>query len=40
VAVGTPAITTRSLREEHMPAIAACLDEAVVAAIKDDEPGH
>ena len=36
--LGTPAITTRGLREEHMPAIAAWIDEAVTAALKDDEP--
>jgi glycine hydroxymethyltransferase len=36
--IGTPAITTRGLREEHMPAIAAWMDEAIVAAVKDDEP--
>jgi glycine hydroxymethyltransferase len=35
--LGTPAITTRGLREEHMPAIAAWIDEAVAAAQKDDE---
>jgi glycine hydroxymethyltransferase len=35
--LGTPAITTRGLREEHMPAIAAWIDEAVAAALKDDE---
>jgi glycine hydroxymethyltransferase len=35
--LGTPAITTRGLREEHMPAIAAWIDEAVAAASKDDE---
>jgi glycine hydroxymethyltransferase len=35
--IGTPAITTRGLREEHMPAIAAWMDEAIGAAVKDDE---
>jgi glycine hydroxymethyltransferase len=35
--IGTPAITTRGLREEHMPAIAAWMDDAISAAIKDDE---
>jgi glycine hydroxymethyltransferase len=35
--LGTPAITTRGLREEHMPAVAAWIDEAVAAALKDDE---
>ena len=38
IRLGTPAITTRGLREEHMPQIAAWIDEAVSAAIKDDEP--
>ena len=35
--LGTPAITTRGLREEHMPQVAAWMDEAVTAAAKDDE---
>ena len=35
--LGTPAITTRGLTEEHMPQIAAWMDEAVTAAVKDDE---
>src|SRR5580692_10017837 len=35
--IGTPAITTRGLREEHMAAIAAWMDEAITAATKDDE---
>jgi glycine hydroxymethyltransferase len=35
--IGTPAITTRGLREEHMPAIAAWMDDAISAAVKDDE---
>jgi glycine hydroxymethyltransferase len=35
--IGTPAITTRGLREEHMPAIAAWMDEAISASVKDDE---
>jgi glycine hydroxymethyltransferase len=38
VRIGTPAITTRGLREEHMPQLAAWIDEAVSAAVKDDEP--
>ena len=35
--IGTPAITTRGLREEHMAPLAAWMDEAVIAATKDDE---
>ncbi len=35
--IGTPAITTRGLREEHMTQIAAWMDEAVTAAVKEDE---
>jgi glycine hydroxymethyltransferase len=38
VRLGTPAITTRGLREEHMPKVAAWMDEAITAAVKDDEP--
>ena len=37
VRLGTPAITTRGLLEEHMPQIAAWMDEAIIAATKDDE---
>jgi glycine hydroxymethyltransferase len=37
IRLGTPAITTRGLREEHMPQIAAWIDDAVTAALKDDE---
>jgi glycine hydroxymethyltransferase len=35
--IGTPAITTRGLREEHMAALAAWMDEAITAATKSDE---
>ncbi len=35
--IGTPAITTRGLTEQHMPQIAAWMDEAIRAATKDDE---
>jgi glycine hydroxymethyltransferase len=35
--IGTPAITTRGLTEQHMPQIAAWMDEAIIAAKKDDE---
>jgi glycine hydroxymethyltransferase len=37
IRIGSPAITTRGLREEHMPRIAAWMDEAITAAAKDDE---
>ena len=37
VRLGTPAITTRGLSEQHMPQLAAWMDEAVTAAVKDDE---
>ncbi len=35
--IGTPAITTRGLTEEHMAPIAAWMDEAITAAIKSDD---
>jgi glycine hydroxymethyltransferase len=34
--IGTPAITTRGLTERHMAQVAAWMDEAIVAATKDD----
>src|SRR6476660_3184692 len=37
IRLGTPALTTRGLTEEHMPAVAAWMDEAVAASAKDDE---
>jgi glycine hydroxymethyltransferase len=37
IRLGTPAITTRGLDESHMPAIAGWIDEAIGAAMKDDE---
>ena len=37
IRLGTPAVTTRGLTEEHMPLLAAWMDEAVVAAAKDDD---
>ena len=37
IRLGTPAITTRGLGEEHMPAIAAWIDDAITAAAKDDD---
>jgi glycine hydroxymethyltransferase len=35
--IGTPALTTRGLRPEHMTAVAAWMDDVVTAALKDDE---
>jgi glycine hydroxymethyltransferase len=37
IRLGTPALTTRGLTEAHMPQVAAWMDEAVAAAVKDDE---
>jgi glycine hydroxymethyltransferase len=37
IRLGTPAITTRGLTQQHMPALAAWIDEAIIAALKDDE---
>jgi glycine hydroxymethyltransferase len=37
IRLGTPAITTRGLVEDHMPRIAAWMDEAITAAAKEDE---
>jgi glycine hydroxymethyltransferase len=37
IRIGTPAITTRGLTEEHMAQIAGWMDETIVAAAKDDE---
>jgi glycine hydroxymethyltransferase len=37
IRLGTPAITTRGLTEEHMPRLAAWMDEAITAAAKEDE---
>jgi glycine hydroxymethyltransferase len=35
--IGTPAITTRGLTEQHMPQVAAWMDEAIMAARKQDD---
>jgi glycine hydroxymethyltransferase len=35
--IGTAAITTRGLTEAHMPQVAAWMDEAVLAAVKQDD---
>jgi glycine hydroxymethyltransferase len=37
IRIGTPAITTRGLRESHMAQVAAWMDDAITAAAKDDE---
>jgi glycine hydroxymethyltransferase len=37
IRIGTPAITTRGLREAHMAQVGAWMDEAIIAATKDDE---
>jgi glycine hydroxymethyltransferase len=37
IRLGTAALTTRGLTEEQMPQVAAWMDEAVTAAVKDDE---
>jgi glycine hydroxymethyltransferase len=37
IRLGTPALTTRGLTEEHMTSVARWMDEAVAAAAKDDE---
>jgi glycine hydroxymethyltransferase len=37
IRLGTPALTTRGLAPEHMPAVAAWMDEAITAAAKSDE---
>jgi glycine hydroxymethyltransferase len=37
IRLGTPALTTRGLTETHMPQVAAWMDEAVDATLKDDE---
>ena len=35
--IGTPALTTRGLTEQHMLQLAAWMDEAITAALKEDE---
>ena len=37
IRIGTPAITTRGLTEQHMSQVAGWMDEAIIAATKDDE---
>jgi glycine hydroxymethyltransferase len=37
IRLGTPAVTTRGLTTEHMPQLAAWMDEAIMAAAKEDE---
>jgi glycine hydroxymethyltransferase len=38
IRIGTPSLTTRGLTPEHMPQVAAWMDDAITAATKDDEP--
>jgi glycine hydroxymethyltransferase len=35
--IGTPALTTRGLTEQHMPQLAGWMDDAITAALKEDE---
>jgi glycine hydroxymethyltransferase len=37
IRLGTPAITTRGLTEQHMPILAGWIDDAITGAMKDDE---
>ena len=37
IRIGTPAITTRGLTQEHMTQIAGWMDEAIIAAAKEDD---
>jgi glycine hydroxymethyltransferase len=37
IRLGTPAITTRGLTEQHMPQLATWIDEAITAGAKDDD---
>jgi glycine hydroxymethyltransferase len=37
IRLGTPALTTRGLTEEQMPQVAVWMDDAITAALKDDE---
>jgi glycine hydroxymethyltransferase len=37
IRIGTPAMTTRGLTENHMVQVAAWMDDAITAAAKDDE---
>ncbi|MFS8477412.1 MAG: serine hydroxymethyltransferase [Micromonosporaceae bacterium] len=37
IRLGTPALTTRGLTEEQMPQVAAWIDAAVTAGLKDDQ---
>jgi len=37
IRLGTPALTTRGLTEQQMPQVAAWMDDAITAVLKDDE---
>jgi glycine hydroxymethyltransferase len=37
IRIGTPAVTTRGLTEQHLGQLAAWIDGAIMAALKDDE---
>jgi glycine hydroxymethyltransferase len=37
IRIGTPAVTTRGMKAEHMPRIAAWMDEAIEAGKKEDD---
>jgi glycine hydroxymethyltransferase len=37
IRLGTPALTTRGLTEAQMPQVATWMDDAITAAVKDDE---
>ena len=37
IRLGTPAITTRGLTGQHMPQLAGWIDEAITAAVKEDD---
>ncbi|WP_117210163.1 serine hydroxymethyltransferase [Allorhizocola rhizosphaerae] len=40
IRLGTAALTTRGLTEQHMPQVAAWMDQAIEAAVKEDEAAY